>query len=108
MKKSLALFVVIAICISGIVYYFWDKEAKRRKKEQEEKQLRQEEYRKATHEFFKLRLVNISLANEKFQGQLKHENGYFSNYKSTLWREEFTPLFIEIKDKSFESINLAE
>src|ERR1700722_13729675 len=107
MKKSVALLVVIIICIGGIVYYFWDKEVKRRKKEQEEKLLREENHRKITYEFLKLRLSNISLANDTFRDRLKHENGYFSNYKLTFWRENYSPLFNEIKDKSFESINLA-
>lgn len=106
MKKSTAFILVILICIGGILYYFWDKNVTKRKKALEEKLIREEEVRKITHAFFKLRLGNIAIANDKFKSNLKHENGYFGNYNLTIWRKDYSILFDEINDKTFELINL--
>jgi DNA helicase IV len=108
MKRSVAFFIIIIIFISGILYFFWEKGVKKRRKKLAEKLIREENERKTTFAFLKLRIVKISVANNRYEDQLKHEAGYFSNYKMTIWKEEYTSLFNEIKDKSFESINLAD
>ena len=107
MKNTITFLIAIVLFITGLVYYYWDKEQKRKRRELEEKLIREEEARKILHDFFKVRLDKIKRAKEEFAKYLTNENGYFSNYQLVVWNKQYSTLFTEIKDKTFEYIKLS-
>jgi DNA helicase IV len=84
-----------------VVYYIWLKLENRKERAWE-----QENSRKILYDFLNSRINEIKAVNLEYATYLKNDNGYFSNYQLTAWKEKYNPLFTEINGKTFEDIGL--
>ncbi len=95
------LYTLFITLTFGAVYYIWLK--LENKKEQSWKQANS---KKILYDFVKSRIDGIQDANVKFTSYQKNNNGYFSNYQITSWKEQYNSLHAEIDGKTFEDIGL--
>lgn len=106
MEYFIDLIVVAGLFIAVIIFYRWDKEQKRKKRELEEKLAKEKEAGQKLCGFFKSNFDCIKKAADQFDKFLDIKRGYFSNYLLTVWKVNYSKLYEEIKDKSFENIYL--
>jgi len=76
------------------------------KEKAENLRLENEKKRQKAFDFFHGLLENIKKANSIHEENLAFKNGYFSNYKMTLWIENFKSIYNSIKDKDYKTIYL--
>lgn len=104
------LFILIALVLltTGYLSFLWFKAHKQKKKELKEKQRREEEIlKKVLYDFIKLKLPFITQVKDEFSKCLINENGYFSHYAMTAWKQKYADLHSEIINQPFESIPLS-
>jgi DNA helicase-4 len=100
----LIMFVLIMMLMISIVIWI---DTRRKNREFGEKlAIEREEARQRLYDFFKSRLDSITSATTKFAKHLDLKTGYFTNYQLTVWKNQQTNLFNEIKGKPYVSIQL--
>lgn len=109
MESIIGISIVVVLFIIGIIFYRWFKEQKRKKRELEEKLAKEkEEKRQKLFDFYKSKLDRIEKAVNLFTKHLDLNIGYFTNYQVTLWKNQHTSLFNELRNRPYENIQLAE
>ena len=105
------IYIIIIIAILLFVFFIIhiknQKERDRIAKEKAEKlRLENERKRQEAFIFFHNILDNVKKANSIHQENLAYKNGYFSNYKMAIWKNDFKSIHNSIKDKDYKTIGL--
>lgn len=98
MKEIGTVISLFLLVIPSVWFYYKYQKKKHKKKELAKQKL---------YDFFKSKLGNLIIANDKFAKYIDFETGYFTNYQLTTWKSEQTNLFNEIKGFSVDFINLS-
>lgn len=109
MKKIGSFLLLGLFVLTGVWFYRRHQEKLQRQKELEEKlAIDREATRQRLFDLYKSKLDSIKTANTKFAKLIDIRTGYFTNYQLTVWKNQQTNLFNEIKGKPFEKIQLKD
>jgi len=107
MERIENIFLLVLLVLTCVCVWIYRKHQGNERKKKELEARQRELERQNLFDFYKSKLDSIKVATEKFSKHLELKTGYFTNHQLTMWKNQQTNLFNELKGKSFEFIQLS-